>query len=234
MNIIKLLVIPLLLFCNTILHAEHLYFSTGFTPPVSDYYRDVLNEIDRRLEDITISFEVLPAERSLALVNQGINDGECCRIPPVVRAKYSNLREVGTSFFTARFSAFSRKDDLPISTFADLKPYSVAVPKGWKIVVNKATEVQPRELFVVTTPEQLFRMLDEDRAEVGVLGYLSGLHVIRQLQLVGIKAIKPPLVSKDLYIMLHEKHQSLIPIFDGVIKDMIEDGTIDRIYNNYQ
>lgn len=214
-------------------HAEHLYISTGFTPPVSDYFQKVLEEVDNRLEDISISFEVLPAERSLALVDKGINDAECCRIPPVVKAKYTNLVEVPTSFFTTRFSLFSKNSELNIRSFSELKPYSVAVPKGWKLIVNKVTEADPRQLFVVTTPEQLFKMLDEDRVEIGMVGYLSGLHVIRQLGLTGISPLHPPMIEKDLYLMLNKKHQNLIPIFDHVIKQMIKDGTIEEIYKQY-
>lgn len=214
--------------------AEHLYISTGFTPPVSDYYRKVLAEIDSRLEDISISFEVLPAERSLALVNNGINDGDCCRIPPVVMKSYKNLLKVPGSFFTTRFSAFSKDKKLVIKSFNDLKPFSVAVPKGWKLIVNRLTSVNPRELYVVTTPEQLFRMLDSNRVEVGVVGYLSGLHLIRNLELQGIDAIEPPLVEKELYLMLHKKHKNLIPIFSHTINEMQNDGTIDKIYREFQ
>ncbi len=230
---IKLVFISLWLYSSAV-SAEHLYISTGFTPPVSDYYRKVLVEIDNRLEDISISFEELPAERSLALSNNGINDGDCCRIPPVVMKSYKNLIQVPGSFFTTRFSAFSKDKKLAISNFEDLKPYSIAVPKGWKLIVNRITSVNPRELYVVTTPEQLFRMLDEDRVEVGVVGYLSGLHLIRKLELQSVSAIEPPLVEKELYLMLHKKHQNLIPIFSHVINEMKNDGTIDRIYKEFQ
>jgi len=61
--------------------AKELHFSTGFTPPISDFYKRVFKEADKRLDGVTISFEVLPAERLLQLVNSGVNDGECCCIP---------------------------------------------------------------------------------------------------------------------------------------------------------
>lgn len=233
MNKIKKVLIIGLMMLPAISAAEHLHISTGFTPPVSDYYSKVLAEIDKRLEDISISFEVLPAERSLALVNDGINDGECCRIPPVVKKQYQNLVEVQNSFFTTRFSVFSKQQNLSIKNFNELKTYSVGVPKGWKLLVNKITEVDPRELFIVTTPEQLIRMINEDRVEAGLVGYLSGLHVIRNMNLQGIYAAEPPLVSKDLYLMLNKKHKNLIPIFNYVISEMKKDGTIERIYGEY-
>ncbi len=234
MIIIRLFVFHLLLIFSHVVNSEDLYISTGFTPPVSDYYNEVLKEIDRRLDDFTIQFEVLPAERSLALVNNGINDGECCRIPAVVTKNYTNLVPVQNSFFTTRFSFFSKDADLKINSFDQLKPYSVVVPKGWKLVVNKVTEAEPRELFVVTAPEQLFRMLEEGRVDIGMVGYLSGLHVIKEHDIKGVSAVDPPMIEKDLFLMLHRKHESLIPMFDNVIKEMINDGTIDKIYSKFQ
>ena len=207
-----------------------LHFSTGFTPPVSDFFNTVLIEIDKRLPNISISFETLPAERSLILGNQGINDGECCRIPAIVARQYKNLIPINESFFSARFSAFGKKDTGAIRSFSDLKPYSVGTVEGWKIAVKKIKEINPAEVHIVTTPEQLFKMLDKDRLEYGVLGYLSGLKSISSLKLKNIKVINPPLIEKPLVLMLHKKHISLIPEFNSVISEMKNDGTINRLY----
>lgn len=208
-----------------------LHISTGFTPPVSDFYNSVLMEADKRLADISISFEVLPAERSLVLVDQGINDAECCRIPAVLKMQYKNLIPINESFFSARFSAFSKIESNKIKTFKDLKPFSVGTVEGWKIAVNKVKEVNPAEVHIVTTPEQLFKMLDQDRLDYGVVGYLSGLKNISVLKLDSIHAIEPPLIEKPLYLILHKKHKSLIPIFNEVFKQMEEDGTIQKLYS---
>lgn len=69
------------------------HITTGFTPPVSNFFSTVFKEIEQRLPNISISTEVLPAERSLVLSNQAVTDGECCRIPEVVgiNAKTSYL-----------------------------------------------------------------------------------------------------------------------------------------------
>lgn len=208
-----------------------LHITTGFTPPVSDFYRTVLKEVDKRIPELSISFEVLPAERSLVLSNQGVNDGECCRIPNVVIKQYQNLVPIDHSFFAARFSAFAKDGRKPVKTFSDLKPYSVGSVEGWKIAVNKVKEVGPAETHIVTTPEQMFQMLDKGRLDYGVVGYLSGLKSIANLKIKGIHAIDPPLVEKPLYLMLHKKHKNLIPEFNRVISKMKNDGTINHLYN---
>jgi len=207
-----------------------IYFTTGFTPPVSTFFDSVLKEIDQRLPDISINFEALPAERSLVLSNEGTNDGECCRIPAVVTPTYKNLIPINESFFSARFSAFCKNKATPIKTFSELKPYSVGSVKGWKIAVIQIKKVNPAEVHIVTTPEQLFKMIDKGRLDYGVVGYLSGLKSIANLKLNNIKAIEPPLIEKPLFLMLHKKHKNLIPEFNHVIAKMKKDGSIKKLY----
>lgn len=208
-----------------------LNFSTGFTPPVSTFFNTVLTEVDHRLPDISINFEALPAERSLNLSDRGINDGECCRIPAAVKQHYKNLIPINESFMSVRFSAFEKQHLTTIKSFADMKPYTVGTVKGWKLAVKKLEEFKPAETHIVTTPEQLFKMLDQGRIDYGVMGYLSGLKSISNLKLKNIKAISPPLAEKPLYLMLHKKHKNLIPIFNSVIAGMNNDGTIKRLYS---
>ena len=157
---------------------------------------------------------------------------ECCRIPGLLKQQYKNLIAINESFFSARFNAFSKNKKVDIKKFSDLKPFSVGTVEGWKIAVNKIKEIKPAEVHIVTTPEQMFNMLDQDRLDYGVVGYLSGLKSLSNLKLQSIHAITPPLVEKQLYLILHKKHQNLIPGFNKTFKDMKNDGTIDRLYND--
>ena len=217
---------------NAICIAEtRIHITTGFTPPVSDFFNSVLTEIDKRLPNISISFEVLPAERSLVLANQKINDGECCRIPAVVVNEYKNLVPVNESFYAARFSAFGKARSAEIKSFEDLKPFSVGVVEGWKIAVKEVVKAKPAEVHILTTPEQMFRMIDQDRLDYGVVGYLSGLESITSLGFDTIKAYEPPLIEKPLYLLLHSEHKSLIPALDAEIKAMRQDGTMNKLYS---
>ena len=230
-NTIKLITVILFTFFTLQAQSEtKIHITTGFTPPVSTFYASVLKEIDKKLSDVSISFEVLPAERSLILSNDGTTDGECCRIPAVVAKQYKNLVPVNESFFSAQFSAFTKKKLNSIKKFSDLKPYSVGSVKGWKIAVIKVKEAKPAEVHIVTTPEQMFRMINKGRLDYGVVGHLSGLKSIANLGLKEIHAVKPPLIEKPLYLVLHKKHKHLIPEFDRIILNMKKDGTINKIY----
>lgn len=102
--------------------------------------------------------------------------------------------------------------------------------KGWKVAVNKIKEVKPVETHIVTTPKQLFQMLEQNRLDYGVVGYLSGLKAISELKLDSIYAINPPLVEKPLFFIFNAKHKALIPGFNAVFNEMKNEGTIDELY----
>jgi len=103
------------------------------------------------------------------MVNTGIHDTECCRIPEVVQREYSDLIAVPESVLEVRFSAFVTNSDVRVETWNDLKPYSVGTMTGWKILVKNIRLVQPREYFVFDSAQAMFRMLDMGRLEVAMI-----------------------------------------------------------------
>lgn len=211
---------------------ETIYITSGFTAPISEFYRLVMHEIDRQLPQIKVEYEVLTAERSINLVNRGINDAECCRIPQVVTKNYKDLIPVTESFYDARFTAFSKRDDLQINSFDDLKPYATATVLGWKILVNNLNRVDPKEKYILSTPAQMMQMLKKDRIEVALLGYESGVIALRNADLQDVHIyLNPPLAEKPLYLMLHKHNKHLIEPISKVIKNLKESGEIERLYH---
>lgn len=210
----------------------HLHLTTGFTQPVSGFYRRVIEELDRRMPRLRFSFEEMSAERSLELANRGINDGECCRFPEVIVGKYPNLLPLQESFFAARFVAFSKDANLPLHKFDDLKPYSVGTVQGWRLAVREIKRVDPRDNYVLSTPLQLMEMLKKDRIQVAVVGLLSGLHALHEIGLEGVHAYKEePLASVPLVMMLNRQHADLRESIDQTLRKMKQDGTIQRMYD---
>ncbi|MBU1641501.1 MAG: transporter substrate-binding domain-containing protein [Proteobacteria bacterium] len=202
--------------------------NTGFTPPVSTFFQLVVEEAFGRLQ-IPVFFQVMSAERSLQLVNRGIDDAECCRIPDAIRADYPGLLSVPVSFYTATFSAFTKDPALQIRNWQDLKPYSVGVVTGWKILVDGVAKVEPAGYTMVDSPEALFKMLDLGRIDIATLGYRSGLQVIDNQGVEGIHVLEPPLAQRALHMQLHPRHADLLPRITKVLLDMEADGTIARL-----
>lgn len=228
---LTILLVALLLSINAQAQ-EHLrlHVTSGFPAPVSDYFESVMKELDVRLDDIRITFETLPAERSLDLVNRGINDAECCRIPVAVMPRYQNLVPLQQSFHTIQYVAFSRAGLEPIEAFDDLRPYSVGTVQGWRLAVREIERVQPREQYILNTPAQLMEMLHLGRIEVAVLGLLTGLDAARDAGISDLQVHKnPPLAALPLVLMLNKRHQELAQRLDSAILDMHKDGTIARL-----
>lgn len=203
--------------------------NTGFTAPVSTVFEQVLHEVLARL-GLTLEFHEISAERSLILVNDGVDDAECCRIPQVVEADYPGLITVPESVFEVRFSAFSKRRDIRLERWEDLRPYTVGTVTGWKILVNNIERVQPAGSFVLDDAEAMFRMLDMDRLDIATLGYLSGRKVIDELGLTDtLLPIEPPLARRELFLMVHPRHAELVPQLTETIREMKRDGTLDAI-----
>lgn len=202
--------------------------NTGFTPPVSTFFKLVMEEAFGRLQ-IPLLFQELSAERSLQLVSSGMDDAECCRIPNAIRDDYPDLLSVPVSFYAATFSAFSKDPSLQIKGWQDLKTYNVGVVTGWKILVDGVARVDPVGYTRVDTSKALFEMLALDRIDIATLGTRSGLKAIRELGLEGIHVLKPPLAEKKLYMQLHERHADLLPKITRVLQEMEDDGTMARL-----
>ena len=96
--------------------------------------------------------------------------------------------------------------------------------------MNNIERIQPEDYFILDNAEAMFKMLDTGRLDVATFGYLSGHKVLQKLGLQKrIKVIDPPLATRKLYLMLHQRHGPLVPEFTRVLKDMKADGSIDAI-----
>lgn len=212
---------------------ERLVINTGFTSPVSDLFGELVTEAGRRL-DLSILFQEVSAERALKLVQQGIDDGECCRIPRQIMVDYPELLSVPVPIYKARFVAFSREPKLKIQKWEDLRSYHVGSVTGWKILVDNINRVQPHAHWVVDDPESMFRMLYMGRIDVATLGLVSGLDQIRRLGMQKwISPLLPPLAEENLYLQLHPRHKALVDDFSRVFTEMEADLTTQTITNRF-
>jgi len=206
-----------------------MHITTGFTAPVSSYYQKIFDEINRRYPNYHFTFEELSAERSLILADKGINDGECCRIPAVVSKEYPNLIVVPHKVYSIRWVAFSNKP-MKINKWEDIKPYNVVTVTGWKLAEKKLGEVKPATLEVVRTPNLMMHLLHENRADVGVMGYLSGLKSIHDTGSDKVVYVSKPLAVSPLYLMINKKHKAHVKELTKIIEGFDKDGTLDRLY----
>ncbi len=204
--------------------------STFAGPPLSNtsstgFYDLVLKEAFRRA-GVPIEIIQLPAERSLQNANQGITDGDFVRIAGL-DAIYPNLVRVEEKITDFEFVGFSKNVLIPITGWEDLRPYDIAIVRGWKILEENI--VGSRSLVMTKDQNLLFTLLKNDRVDIVVYSRFEGYEVINTMNLKDARALEPPLAVKEMYLYLNKKHQDLVPAIAYHLKEMKRDGSFEKI-----
>jgi polar amino acid transport system substrate-binding protein len=210
--------------------SEIIYIGSTNLPPI--YAPDEKSIVDQL---VRIAFAKIgrkarnvpqPAERSLINANRGINDGDLLRVAGLDKL-YPNLVRVRVRLIDFEFVIFTKKTMPPIAGWDDLKPFSVAIIRGWKILERNVRGTA--HLTKVEDAEHLFRLLESDRADIVIYERLQGYHVIQKLGLSGIQLLEPPLISRPMFLYLHKSHRPLIPALERALTQLIQDGTYEMI-----
>ncbi len=198
-------------------------------PPLSNtnqtgFFDSVAKEAFRRI-GIDLQVDLLPAERSLVMSNDGINDGEIARVAGINRL-YPNLVKIDEKLYDYEIISFSN-NNIEIKSWEELKPYSVGIVTGWKLV-EKNTQISM--LTKVKNAELLFKILNNNRVDIIIYERLMGYSIIKKQKLAHVKALEPPLVTVEMFFYLHKKHSSLVPKVEIALKEMKRDGVYDLLF----
>lgn len=168
-----------------------------------------------------------PSERSLQMANQGEVDGEGLRIAGLSQ-QYPNLVQIPERFIGISFVAFSKDAMINLNQgWESLKPQRIAFITGWKMFEANASDA--KVVNRVSTPEQMFRMLDSGRIDLALYTRADGIALIRSLGLSSIAPLSPPLKDVDMYLYLNKKHEALVPQIAQALREMKADGTYNKI-----
>ncbi len=207
-----------------------LVLNTAFSSPITSLdktgfldllYRELFNRLN-------IAFEIqsIPAERALTNVNEGIDDGDVCRVPDLAKV-YTNMVRTTEPVMQYNIVVFSRDKQFRVDGPESLKPYIVGIVTGWKHIERDTAQLRSR--IMLDSAEQLFQMLDQGRVDVAVIERVVGMDMVQKLQISGINILSPPLLTGDWYLYLHKRHADMIPLIDGELSRMKTDGSFDRI-----
>ncbi|NOZ10909.1 MAG: transporter substrate-binding domain-containing protein [Gammaproteobacteria bacterium] len=214
-----------------LLAKEILVLNTTFTPPLSNdeqtgfvdvVVKQALGRIGFGMESVR-----LPAERALINANAGIDDGDLLRIAGLQRT-YPNLIQVPEKIIDLEFVVFAKNVSFPVTGWGSLKPYSVAMVTGWKILERNIPK--SAEITMVKNANQLFTLLIKDRVDVLVYSRWVGLGYLNRHRIQGVKVLKPPLARRAMYVYLHKKHRHLVPKLAAALRAMKADGSYQRVF----
>ncbi|MDQ7835887.1 MAG: transporter substrate-binding domain-containing protein [Humidesulfovibrio sp.] len=210
--------------------AEPFRLNTDGAPPHSSadgkgYEDRIVAEGFRRI-GVPVRLVVLPSERALQNVVQGIDDGNYPRIDGLT-ANYPELVMVPESMSTFPCAAFTRDPALKHVSWGDLNGPQAAYVRGWKLVERNVPD--PSKLKRARDQETLFLMLDMNRAQVVIADLYTGREIIRRRGYKGMRALLPPLADPPMYIYLNKRHAVLVPRLVEALREMKRDGTIERL-----
>ncbi|MEG3616831.1 ABC transporter substrate-binding protein [Magnetovibrio sp. PR-2] len=165
--------------------------------------------------------------RALINANEGIDDGVAMRIRDIGK-RFPNLVRVDEVLIDNDFVAYSRGLDpkFDVKTWADLKGLTVGYINGWVVFENNVPD--NIEEHKVSTPHQLFEMLDKRRVDVALYERWQGLQTAHDTRLK-VTAHEPPLAAVPMYMHVHKKHADLAVKMANALKEMKQDGTYERI-----
>jgi polar amino acid transport system substrate-binding protein len=211
--------------------SETLLLTTYAGPPLSNVNQNgacdlVIKQAFKRI-DIDVDISQLPAERSISNANLGIVDGDFVRISGLSRI-YPNLVEVPEMILHYEFMAFTRQYPLESVSWQDLKPYHVGIVRGWKILETNLDDV--RRLQTVKNQDLLFTLLDKNRIDFVVYARHEGSWAINRLGFRGIEILEPPLITREMFLYLNNRHRSLVPKIVTALREMKKDGSFARIF----
>lgn len=212
--------------------ARPLSLTTGALPPITagPGHPGFIAELARlAFGRIGVEVEVttVPTERSLINVNSGVDDGDIFRVAGVER-EYPNVIRIPEKTLDNDFIVYTKRDDIRIRDWDDLKPYSVAYATGWKPFERNVKDV--KELTKTPSIHDLFPLLEKGRADVILMDRWQGQWIVHQ-QGYKVRLLEPPLARFEMFMYLHKRHAALVPKVAQAIADMKADGSYQRLYD---
>jgi len=168
----------------------------------------------------------LPPERGLLSANAGIVDGEVNRIAGLTKI-YENLIKVPEKIRDSEFCALS-KDANIINSPEALNQRIVGHIKGWKIYEKMMSG--SNNVITVSSPKQLFRLLEMNRIEVALYGCAEGIELARQLNMKNIHILNPAFTQTELFVYLNKRHVKLVAKLVKALREIKKEGLYERLY----
>jgi len=211
-------------------HADPLRLNSGvgapyFLPDKKGFLDLLVPEVFRRIGIVAEAVKYEASERAMINANTGIDDGVAMRIKGLEK-NYPNLVRIDEKVIDNDFVAYAGKLQFATTSFDTLKALHVGYITGWKVfesalpagtAVTKAKDA-----------EQLFTLLNNNHADVILFERWQGNQILRER---GIKAqmLRPPLVSTEMFMYLHQKHAHLAEPAARALRAMKADGSYQRI-----
>ena len=196
---------------------ENSGFTAFATKVVTQAYKNI---------GIDISVKALPGKRALIVSNQGKGvDGELFRISGVEKT-YTNLIPIKVALHKSQWMVYTKNKDFKVQGWQSLKPYKIGIKRG---IATTEKGTQGMKTTRVNSNEQLFKLLDTNRVDLIVISKINGKKYLDNSQYKDIDFLETPVAIISVYHFLHIKNQHLVPKITQAMKELEEQGIIEKL-----
>ncbi|MDM8535379.1 transporter substrate-binding domain-containing protein [Desulfobacterales bacterium HSG17] len=228
MKHIVFIILSILAAVQPVQAGEKLVFSGLQNSKLGLMVEEVLQKAYKHI-GIEAKIKWLPGARALQMANNGEVDGAQLRVASI-KKKYTNLIMIPIPVYETEIVVFTRNMDFPVKGWDSLKPYKMGVPGGYTAILDNVRDFNCWTVNYV----QIFKMLDTNRVDIGILDRFNGLITIKKLGIKDIKILNPPLSNIQFYNFLHKKHKDIVPEITAVLQDMRDKGKISEIWEKFE
>jgi polar amino acid transport system substrate-binding protein len=185
-------------------------------------------EVGSRSE-IDINIIALPAKRAKLYLKQGEIDGDWVRVDGYGK-DIPGLIKISEPTASHPYNAYSIRNDIQIAGWKSLKPYSVAYPRGWK-VIELSLKPFHKDLVPTDSVDSGLSFVAAGRADVFInIPFIVDSYLRKNAEkFKHLKALEPPLAYLHVYTYLLPQFASQAIRMKAALKAMKADGTYERI-----
>ncbi|WP_417819918.1 substrate-binding periplasmic protein [Terasakiella sp.] len=182
---------------------------------------ELLNDVKLEAKIITI-----PSRRALVELNEGRIDANGLRLR-ILEERYPNIIKMDEPVLHIDFIAITKRDDIIVESWADLAPYKVAYPAGWKIF--DANVPASTKTTTVNDHMQLFNLLDIDRVDIILLSETIAHSLLKNRTDHPFHFLYPPLHSTPSYLFFHKSRQEEAHKLAEALRRLKANGAYDQL-----
>lgn len=129
------------------------------------------------------------------------------------------------------------REESAVRTLDDLKGKTIGIRAGVRIAegIAQGNKEGRWNLSAVGTDAANFQKLALGRVDAVVTDLTGGLYTLKQIGMLGVRRLQPPLMHYDTYMVFPKGEHSaaLAAAFDHALDKMRQDGTTERIMERY-
>jgi polar amino acid transport system substrate-binding protein len=172
-----------------------------------------------------ISVISMPNDRALQFANDGEVDGALYRVRNI-NSIFKNLVIVPVPLMMIEYSVFSTKYFVAINSWSDLSPYKIGYLRG---IINIEENTLSMALEAAPTLQSVFKKMLLGRSDVVVCEKITGLSIIKELNLTNVKMLKTALPTFPIFHFVHKSHTDIVPRLTAVLNTMRQDRLLESI-----